>query len=80
MLAKMIDGQIRFAGGKILRYDNWIVSNPREEDFIAAGYKPVVGERLPEREGYYQLAEYEEKGDKIVVTYHYEEIVEQEEV
>ena len=80
MLAKIIDGQIRFAGGKLFKHDGWITTNPREEDFIAAGYKPVVGERLEEKEGFYQVPEYTEEEDKIVVTYHYEEITDDEEV
>lgn len=80
MLAKIIDGQIRFAGGKVLRHDGWITTNPREEDFIQAGYKPVVGEPLEEKEGFYQVPEYTEEEDKIVATYHYEEIQDDETV
>lgn len=80
MLAKFIDGQIRFAGGKLLKHDGWITTNPREEDFIEAGYKPVVGERLEEKEGFYQVPEYTEEEDKIVATYHYEEIIDEETV
>ena len=52
MLAKFIDGQIRFAGGKLLKHDGWITSNPREEDFISAGYKPLEDNRLEEKEGF----------------------------
>ena len=80
MLAKFIDGQIRLAGGKLLKHDGWITTNPREEDFIGAGYKPIVGERLEEKEGFYQVAEYTEEEDKIVATYHYEEIPDDETV
>ena len=80
MLAKFIDGQIRFAGGKLLKHDGWITSNPREEDFISAGYKPLEDNRLEEKEGFYQVAEYTEEEDKIVATYHYEEITDDEEV
>lgn len=53
--------------------------NPREEDWKEAGYKPVVGERLEEKEGYYQVPEYSEEDDKIVATYHYEEIPDEQE-
>ena len=77
MLAKLINGNLQIAGGKILRYDDEITVNPREEDFIKAGYKPVVGERLEEREGFYQVAEYTENDNEIVATYHYEEIVDE---
>ena len=79
MLAKLEDGLLKVAGGKVLRYDDWVVSNPREEDFIKAGYKPVVGERLEEKEGFYQVPEYTEEEDKIVATYHYEEIPDEQE-
>lgn len=78
MLAKIIDGQIRFAGGKLLKHDGWITTNPREEDFIEAGYKPVVGERLEEKEGFYQVPEYTEEEDKIIVNYRYEELHDEE--
>lgn len=80
MLAKLIDGQIKYAGGKILIIDDEVIVNPREEDFISAGYKPVVGEPLEEKEGFYQVPEYTEEEDKIVATYHYEEIPDGEEV
>jgi len=80
MLAKLEDGQLKIAGGKVLRYDGWVVSNPREEDFIKAGYKPVEGERLEEKEGFYQVAEYTEEEDKIVATYHYEELPDEQEI
>lgn len=79
MLAKFIDGQIKFAGGKVLEHDGWITTNPREEDWLDAGYKPVVGERLEEKEGFYQVPEYTEEDDKIVVTYHYEELPDEQE-
>ena len=74
MLAKLENGQLKVAGGKVLRYNDWVVSNPRDEDFIKAGYKPVEGKRLKEKEGFYQVAEYTEEEDRIVATYHYEEL------
>ena len=54
-----------------------IVANPREEDFVKAGYKEVIdGERLEEREGYYQSPVYTEEEDKILTTYEYKEVTE----
>lgn len=120
MLAKIIDGQIKYAGGKTLKCkktltrkvpevsyvneeitdeegnlvvvkrevityrdeeyaDDVITTNPREKDWLEAGYKPVVGERLEEKEGYYQVPEYTEEDDKIVATYHYEELPDEQE-
>lgn len=80
MLAKFIDGQIRFAGGKVIHNGDEVIVNPREEDFIRIGYKEVEHRRKKEKEGYYQVAEYTEEEDKIVANYHYEEITEEEEV
>ena len=77
MLAIFENGHIKFAGGKIIRNGDEIIVNPREEDFIRVGYKPVIGERLKEKDGYYQVPEYTEEEDKIVVDYHYEEIPEE---
>lgn len=80
MLAKLIDGQIKYAGGKILIIDDEVIVNPREEDWKRAGYKEVKDNKLPEKEGYYQVPEYTEEEDKIVATYHYEEIPDEQEV
>ena len=80
MLAKLENGQLKAASGKILKHDGWITTNPREKDWLDAGYKPVVGERLEEKDGFYQVPEYTEEEDKIVATYHYEEIPDDETV
>ncbi len=80
------DGETTIVRREVITYrdeeyiDDAIVVNPREEDFIAAGYKPVVGERLEEKEGFYQVPEYTEEEDKIVATYHYEEISDDESI
>ena len=74
MLAKLVDGQIKYAGGKILIIDDEVIVNPREEDWKRAGYKEVVDNRLPEKEGYYQIPEYSEDEEYIYINYHYEEI------
>jgi hypothetical protein len=75
MLGKIENGQLVLAQGKVLRHDNVIVANPREEDWVAAGYKEVVdGKPLKEKEGFYQVPEYTEEDDKIKTTYRYEEI------
>ena len=80
MLAKLIDGQLHVASGNILIIDDEVIVNPREEDFIDAGYKPVEDNRLEEKEGFYQVPEYTEEEDKIVATYHYEEIPDEQEI
>lgn len=79
MLCKLVDGHLKIASGKILVYEDLIISNPRDEDFLNAGYKPVEDNRLPDKEGYYQVPEYTEEDDKIVINYHYEEIPDEQE-
>lgn len=78
MLGKLVDGQLKIASGKILHIGDEVIVNPREEDWIRAGYKPVEFNPLPDREGYYQVPEYTEEEDKIIVNYHYEKIPEEE--
>lgn len=80
MLAKIVDGQIKFSGGKILRIDDGVIVNPREEDFERAGYKEVKDNRLKEKEGYYQVPEYSEDDEYIYINYHYEEVPDEQEV
>jgi len=78
MLGKLVDGQLQIASGKILIIDDEVIVNPREEDWKRAGYKPVEFNHLPEKEGYYQVPEYSETEDKIIVNYHYEAIPDEE--
>lgn len=72
------EGNILIVKREVITYldeeyvEDVIITNPREEDFIEAGYKPLVGNPLEEKEGYYQVAEYTEEDDKIVANYHYE--------
>ena len=80
MLAKLIDGQLHVASGKILIIDDEVIVNPREEDWKRAGYKEVKDNPLPEKEGYYQVPEYSEDDEYIYINYHYEEIPDDETV
>ena len=80
MLAKLENGQLKLAGGKVICDGDEVIVNPRDEDFIRIGYKQVEDNRLEEKEGFYQVPEYEEKGNKIVATYHYEEIPDEQEI
>ena len=55
----------------------YVVANPREEDWKNAGYKDVIeSEPLEAREGYYPVPVYTDNGENIVVTYEYREIEE----
>ena len=79
MLAKLIDGQLKIASGKVLIIGDEVIVNPREEDWKRAGYKEVIDNKLPEKEGYYQVPEYSEDEEYIYINYHYEEIPEEPE-
>ena len=54
-----------------------IIVNPREEDFINAGYKRLVVNTLEEKEGYYQVPVYTEEDDKIIANYYYQVLEEE---
>ena len=79
MLGKIIDGHLKIASGNVLIIDDEVIVNPREEDWKRAGYKEVKDNRLPEKEGYYQVPEYSEDEEYIYINYHYEEIPDEQE-
>ena len=73
MLGKLENGVLLRDGGQVLVYEDVVVANPREEDYLKAGYKEVEDNKLEDKEGYIQVAEYTETEDKIIINYHYEE-------
>lgn len=76
MLGKLVNGNLISAHGKVLVFDDVVIANPREEDFIRAGYKDVIdGEHLPEKEGYYESPVYTDDGEVIRTTYEYKEVL-----
>lgn len=55
------------------------VYNPTDEQLIAAGYLPIVETDKPEeREGYCLVAKYAQDGDKIVQSWEYVEVTNEE--
>lgn len=56
---------------KILKYDNKQVINPRDENFIEAGYKELIETEEPSYNLYteYLQVYYEEKENKILQKY-----------
>ncbi len=78
-LGKLINGNLIQARGKVLKYNDITVANPREEDFIKAGYKPLeYAEKGEDKEGFYQAPVYTELEDRIVVNYEYKEVLDDE--
>lgn len=78
MLGKLEDGVLLRDGGQVLVYEDVVVANPREEDYLKAGYKEVEDNKLEDRDGYIQVAEYTETEDKIIINYHYEETADED--
>ena len=69
MYGKLIDGNMRIAP-KRLPGDGTIVYNPPAEIYIAAGYKPVTFNPMPDApRGYYYESGWEETEDAIVQTW-----------
>ncbi len=87
MLAKYINKyRVKRADKKeILKYDDIQVINPKDEDFICAGYKELIEEEVPslDEETEYLSFYFEELKDKIKMHYKInkieEEVIEDEE-
>lgn len=73
MLVKYINEyNVKYANyKKILKYDNKQVINPRDEDFLKAGYKELIETEEPSYnlDTEYLQVYYEEKEDKIFQKY-----------
>jgi hypothetical protein len=63
--AKLNDGIIEWSPNPML-IDNMIVGNPSDEQYLAAGYKPVITSTPPTPpEGYFMQPSWEEREDGI---------------
>lgn len=82
MLVKYIDkNNVEYANNKqILKYKDKQVINPKDENFIEAGYKPLEIEEVPafNIEAQYLQPYYLEQKEKIVQKWKVEEIEEVE--
>lgn len=76
MLAKLENGHL--IKESIIHDGNTIIVNPRDEEYLAHGYKEVEDNRLPEKEGYYQRPTYTEEENKIVANYEYVKLEDEE--
>lgn len=61
---------------KVLKHNNLVVINPKANDFIEAGYLPLLNnEEQPEfREGYYSIEKYKNNEDNTGVLKYFEYI------
>lgn len=78
MFAKFIDKNTIQIGNKytIIKYNDVQVINPKEEDFIKAGYKKLVIEEEPSynMETEYLEPVYKELDDKIIQSWEIKEV------
>lgn len=79
MLYKLENGYPKPFRGKYIRMDGKIYANPTEEQIRKAGYKELVKNDMPEKEGYYYTDTYDDTGDEIIQSWEGHEIREEEE-
>lgn len=78
MLAKFINEYSiqKQRKGEILKVDGKQVINPRDDDYLRAGYKKVIESDKPEIEdGYFLQTKYVVVNDKIVAVYSAQKVV-----
>ena len=68
MYGKLEDGELKYASKVAIVNGDMIVTNPKEEDYVAAGYKLVVDNAPQDAEKEY-TPEYTEEEDKIIINY-----------
>lgn len=73
--------EIREHNGKYIIYGEFVISNPTQEQLTEAGYKPLVTDEMPIKEGFYYIPYYEELEEVIVKKWeeHVEEIIDEQE-
>ena len=74
MLYKLENGYPKPFRGKYIRMDGKIYANPTEEQIRKAGYKELVKNDMPEKEGYYYTDTYEVQNGEIVQLWEEHEI------
>ena len=76
MYAKITkDGEIIKFDGGFIRNEEFVISNPSEDDLRDAGFKPLVDvSTVTETTDKRLVAKYAEEDDRIVVSYEAEEV------
>lgn len=68
MYGKLENGELKYASKVAIIDGGMIVTNPKEENYIHAGYKKIV-DNVPEDAEKEYTPEYKEEKDKIVINY-----------
>lgn len=68
MYGKLENGELKYASTVAIEDGDMIVTNPKAEDYIHAGYKEVVDNAPVDAEKEYE-PEYTEEEDKIIINY-----------
>ena len=68
MYGKLENGELKYASKVAIIDGDMVVTNPKDEDYIKAGYKPIVDNPPEDAEKEYE-PEYIEEEDKIIINY-----------
>ena len=68
MYGKLIDGQLKYASTIAIIVDGMVITNPRPEDYINAGYKEIIFHYPEDAEQEYEPV-YTETETQIIVDY-----------
>jgi len=68
MYGKIEDGELKYASTIAIIDGDMVVTNPKAEDYVHAGYKLIVDNAKEDAEKEY-TPEYIEEEDKIVINY-----------
>jgi len=68
MYGKLVDGNLEYASTKAIITDELIITNPQYEDYVKAGYKPIINNAPQDAEKEY-IEEYVEEDDRIIINY-----------
>jgi len=68
MYGKLENGELKYASTVAIIDGDMVVTNPKAEDYIHAGYKEIVDNAPEDAEKEY-TPEYKEEEDKIIINY-----------
>lgn len=68
MYGKLENGELKYASTIAIIDGDMVVTNPKDEDYIHAGYKEIIDNAPQDAEKEYE-PEYTEEEDKIIINY-----------